>query len=146
MTDWRNVWNNQKTYVNTYILSALPYCSGHITFGFWNTDTVFPNVHAYLIGDSPEMILDGYGNQTYDSKSTWRLVYRMLATDNPSNDYIALMSGVGALANIPMDHGIGGSWHKTYLDNVDLNYVSPGIAEAVVLEGAVDIVLVSEAH
>jgi len=145
MVDWRNIWYNQKTWLNTYIQTALPYCSGHITFGFWSTENVFPNVYAFIVDDSPEVMLDGYGNQTYDSKTTWRLVYRQLFTDNPSNDYVALMSGMGALANIPMDNAIS-TWHKTYLSNVDFMYVSPGIAEAVVLEGAVDIVLVSEVH
>ena len=146
MTDWRVVWKNQQNRLKALLQTTHPYCSGRIYLNFWRTDETFPCIYAFIMDDTPEVIQHGAQPQRYTSHTNWRMVYRVQATDTPENDHLSLMSGIGGLANLPMDYAVqSGCWYRSQLSSVDFTYESPSIAPGVILEGAVDIILRSEA-
>ena len=119
--------------------------SGHVYVYGWRTDeeVSFPLVQISPLVDSPTLIRHGgTSGQLYSNKIDYHIVYRMLATDDPSADFYMLLSGASCIVRgvyINPDTANATGWQRILVTNIDFDYVSPDINPGVVKEVAITV-------
>lgn len=123
-------------------IQEVTWLSGRININTWRTDTKFPCV--LIITGRDNMTLEQSDSNLYRHDVSFGVVFR-----NTSNNVDVLVSGVGAIVDKITSYttnylsgGLG--WELCRINSVDHNFTSPGIANEVIGESKIELVITKE--